>query len=85
VSTFVKFTCWHYSYRADSDFFAIRGITLRSDEAFTTSGGGGFDPTAIKAMTYHWLIADRIRFIFKLVVFLCLLCALSLPDGAVGE
>jgi len=47
--------------------------------------GGGLDSTAIKAMTHRWLIADRIRFIFKVVVFLCLLRALSLPDGSVGE
>lgn len=44
-------------------------------------GGGALDSTMNEAMTYRWLMADRIRFVFKPEVFLCLLRALSLPTS----
>jgi len=47
--------------------------------------GGGLDSIAIKTMTQQWLVADRIRFILKLTVFLCLLRALSLPGGSTAK
>ncbi len=44
-------------------------------------GGVGLDPAAAQVLARRWLMADRIRLVFKLAVFLCLLRALSLPAG----
>lgn len=47
--------------------------------AVLIQGGGTLDATAIQKLTQHWLLADRIRLVFKLAALLCLLRALSLP------
>lgn len=47
------------------------------NDVLIVHAGGGLDATALKAMTHRWLMADRIRFIFKLAAFLCLLRALN--------
>jgi hypothetical protein len=40
--------------------------------------GSGLDSATAEALTRHWLLADRIRFVLKVAVFLCLLRTLSL-------
>jgi uncharacterized membrane protein len=47
------------------------------NKALFEQAGSGLDATTIAAMTRHWLLADRIRLVFRMMAFLCLLRAMS--------
>ena len=46
--------------------------------------GRGLDAATITAMTHHWLLADRIRQVLRLIAFLCLLRAMNVWAASSG-
>ena len=54
------------------------------NDALFVHAGSGLDSVTAEALTRHWLLADRIRFVLKVAVFLSLLRTLSLT-GRVGH
>jgi uncharacterized membrane protein len=47
------------------------------NKALFEQAGGSLDAATITALTRHWLIADRIRQVLRLMAFLCLLRAMN--------
>jgi uncharacterized membrane protein len=49
----------------------------RLNDVLFIRAGEGIDAATVTATVHRWLLADRIRFVFKLASFLCLLRAMS--------
>jgi len=52
------------------------------NDALLVRGGEGLDTATVVAMTRRWVVADRIRYIFRLASFLCLLRAMTVSGAA---
>jgi Anthrone oxygenase len=48
------------------------------NDVLLARGGGGLDTATVVAMTRRWVVADRIRYLFRLASFLCLLRAMTI-------
>lgn len=52
------------------------------NNALLVRGGEGLDATAAARMARHWLIADRIRYAFRMASFLCMVRAMVVSGAS---